>query len=1025
MESAGERPASKRPGNREPERPEGLVVELLGPMRVSRAGSEIVLPASRKVRGLLAYLVMARRPLHRSKLCEVFWDVPNDPRGELRWSLSKLRGVLDEPRRKRVVTNGKTVSIDTATLQVDALRVGRAVEAALAGTDVSVLEDLANAIAGDFVDGLVVDRTPVFAAWVAAERERYRTWHVRLVSRCAALLPAGSEAQLAELRKRIELQPDDVSGHREMLDALAAAGRRAEGDAHLARASRHLVASGLDPSGLESAWRIAEPGIVVVSVEGEAPADANFPAATSRPSKVTFHNLPPALTSYIGRGREETDIKARLARHRLVTLVGPGGSGKTRLATEIGRGFQDRGFDGIWIVEFAVLDDPRLVGEALCRSIGIPVADSRPAAERAAAFLRDKRALVVLDNCEHLIDTIASLAQMLLVDCPWTLFLATSREPLDVAGENVYRVSGLAVPPSCGVDAAMARQHDAVALFEERAKALVQGFVLTDANASAVVDICRQLDGLPMGIELVVPQLRMLQPHGLAERLHDRVLLLVRGERGSHARHRTLGTMFDWSYNLLSSDERTLFRSLAVFNGGWTQAAAAAIAAESDRDGEIRDRLARLVDKSLVVADLRGRVPRYAYLQTTRQYALARLAENGTSPVRRRLTATMIDLFERADAAWPTTPTEEWLATAEPELDNLRAALDWAFGPDGDAVMGAELCAVSRRIWDELALLSERERWFAAAFGRHDERTQHLVLARLWLGRLSNSAHGDRSNFDLARQAADLFRAAGDRQGLSEALAKAGAALLRPDSTAEAVPYLEEALQVLRPGGATKLLAGCLRSLAIALYFDGRFDGARALLRRSETTARAVGDLRGVATVQIAAAELAFAAGDSEGAIAEIEVMLSGRHGNRRQRVLGQTNLTAYLIACDRIPEGRLSAMTALTEARGLSWRASVVRLVEHIALIAALTHETEIAARMLGHTEAFYATDTASREHTEIATFVRLSGCLAERLAPGRRTVLMDEGARWSNGQATQHAMAIAAPETSRSDERLHASSL
>ena len=1018
----------------EPQGKDRLKIGLLGPMRLSDKGIDIAMPGSRKVRGLMAYLLMARRPLHRSRLCEIFWDGPNDPRGELRWCLSKIRGVLDDRHGRRVRVDGDFVAIDLSSIEVDALALDRAAEATLAAFDVPRLETLAGVIEGDFLDGLTLEQRPLFESWLTAERERYRTLNARLLSRMIELLPSGSEERLSKLRKQIELRPYDEAGHRDLLASLAAAGRFAEGDAHLALATRLLKGSGGHPGALDEDWRTTKlrhlrdaplppPLSVPDMIHAAAPmpasrapleaSGARIALAALQPRDAPLPKLPPHLSSYVGRDDEEAEVKARLSRSRLVTLVGAGGCGKSRLALNVARGFVEQNLEAVWLVELAALVEPQLVGEVLCQSIGLPVNGSGSAVDQASAYLRSTKALIVLDNCEHLIDAAATLTAALLGSCRDVLILATSREMLNVPGESVYPVPGLGLPAATvPLTLHMARQHDAIRLFEERAKAVAQNFALSDDNVDAVGDICRQLDGLPLGIELVVPQLRMVQPHGLAARLHDRVLLNVTGERGVQPRHRTLEAMFDWSYNLLSVAERALFCRLAVFNDGWTLPAAAAVAGETLQDGELPDVLGRLVDKSLVATSLRDRELRYTYLQTTRQYALARLAESGATAFRRRLALYMTQLFERADAAWPTTPTSLWLATVEPDLDNLRASLDWAFGPEGDAHLGVQLCAFSRRLWDELALLSERERWFALAVARHDQRTPPSVAARLWLGRLSNSGHGDHSNFELATQAADLFRAAGDDLGVGEALAKAGAALERPDTTAEALPYLERALRVLGPAGPTKPLAGCLRSLAIAHYFDRDFTTARALLGQSEATAKAVGDVRGVATVQIAGAELAFAAGNTDEAIAEINAMLAGDHYTRRQMVLGLTNLAAYLLACGRLAEGGLAARRALVDARALDWRAAIVRVVEHIGLVAVLSGDSETAAKMLGHTAAFYATGTVSREHTEIATFERLSNHLTRVLPPDSLSQLMREGAQWPSDEAAQHAMAVVAAD-------------
>ena len=1032
MESAG---GPDRADGSEPEGRHRLTVGLLGPMRLSNRGVPVVLPGSRKVRGLLAYLLMARRPLHRSRLCEIFWDGPNDPRGELRWCLSKIRGVLDDRHARRVRADKDFVAIDLSGLDVDALAVDRAAEMALAGSDVPGLERLGGIIEGDFLDGFAAEQLPLFDAWLTAERGRYRTLQTRLLSRTVELLPVGSEQRFFTLRKLIELQPYDEAGHRDMLEAFAATGRFAEGDAHLALATRLLTSGGGHAGALEEGWRTTKvrrlsaaplqdtdpsPKGLDVTASDRAIGSPVGPAvlASLQPRDVPALKLPPHLTSYVGRGDEENEVKSRLSHARLVTLVGAGGCGKTRLALNVARAFSEENAEPVWLVELAALNEPQLVGEVLCQSIGLPVSGSGSAADQASAYLKGKKALIVLDNCEHLIDTVASVATAVLGSCREVLILATSREVLNVPGESVYFVPGLGLPPATvPLTLDLARRHDAIRLFDERARAVAQDFALSDENADAVGDICRQLDGLPLGIELVVPLLRMMQPQGLAARLHDRVVLNVKGERGVQPRHRTLEAMFDWSYNLLSGAERDVFCRLSVFNDGWALPAATAVAGEGMPDCELSAVLGRLVDKSLVVTNLHSGAPRYGYLQTTRQYALTRLAENDANTFRKRLTLYLAGLFEQADAAWPTTPTELWLAMVEPDLDNLRASLDWAFSLEGDDRLGVRLCAFSRRIWDELALLSERERWFALASARHDRNTPPAVVARLWLGRLSNSGHGDHGNFELARQAADLFQAAGEPQESGEALAKAGAALERPDSTADALPYLEEALRVLAPAGPTKPLAGCLRSLAIAHYFDRDFETARSLLGQSESTAKAVGDLRGVATVQIAAAELAFAAGSTDEAIAEVNAMLAGDHYTRRQMVLGLTNLAAYLLDCDRLAEGELVARQALVEARALDWRAAIVRVVEHIGLIAALGDDAETAARMLGHTAAFYTTGTVSREHTELATFERLSIHLSRTLSPDHLAQLMREGAHWPSDEAAQHALVVVASDRAARD--------
>lgn len=1003
----------------------GVAISLLGTLRVLRDGREVPLPASRKARSVLAYLALARRPVHRSRLCEMFWDVPNDPRGELRWCLSKLRGVLDEPGRKRVRADRDFVAIEAGAVLVDVIAIEQALDGALEGGDVQALGALAAALDEGFLQGLVADRTPLFEAWLLARREQCRGWHCRVLDRLGALLGEslgeGDDRRLAVLRKRVEIKPDDPGCHRDLLTALAAAGRMSEGEAQVRIAARLLAAHGVSPASLEREWaamRRAPPGPPGPSGPSPPlptspvhPRDGGGPggggpsprAGPAHPPASPAHNLPLLLTSYVGRSEEERHVRARLARHRTVTLVGVGGAGKTRLALEIGRGLVADRPGGVWFVELAALSDPRAVGEALCSAVGVPLSEGRPARDSAIAHLRDRRALVILDNCEHLIDAVAEIAMALVEACPELGILATSRERLDVPGESLYLVPGLDLPPEGPISAEDARAHDACRLFEERARALSADFALSDANAEAIRDICRQLDGVPLAIELVVPQLRMAPLRHLAARLHDRALVAPGARRGATPRHRTLLALFDWSFNLLDPDERRLLCRLSVFNGGWSLEMAASVAGQGPE--QVFEVLSRLVDKSLVAADLRGAVPRYGFLRTIHQYAIVKCGEAGEALPHARLAAAVLAVLREADETWATTPTETWLDRYQPELDNLRASLDWAFGEAGDRGLGVALFAHSLRIWDDLALLPERARWSAIAFANADPSISAPVMARLWLGQMSDSAHGDRTNFGPAQNAAELFRQCGDARGLGEALAGAGAALQTPSTTGEARPYLEEALRILAPLGPSKPLARCLRSLAMARYFEHDFALARPLLGRSEAVARAVGDLRGLAAVQLAAADLSFAAGDPERAVGEIDALMAGRHGSRRQTLLGVTNLAAYLLGLDRVAEAHAAGLRALEEARALDWQAAVVRAVEHLALVAALAGEHEAAAGMLGYCVAFYATGKASREHTEIASFERLKGSTTAALGPARLEVLAAEGALWTVDQAAERA--------------------
>ena len=421
------------------------------------------------------------------------------------------------------------------------------------------------------------------------------------------------------------------------------------------------------------------------------------------------HNLPFAVTRMIGREEIVTTLVTQLSRRRLMTVAGPGGIGKTTLALAGAERMIGAYEHGVWLVDLAPLGDPCLVPSALATVLGLEVctADSLPS---LVAALRDSRMLLLLDNCEHVIDAAAGLAAALISGAPGIDILATSREPLGVRGERVYRLGPLNSPePSPGLTANEAAAFPAVQLFVERVTAMVEDFTLTDANARLVVAICRRLDGLPLAIEFAAPRVEVLGVEALAAGLDDSLRLLGAQRRAAMPRHRTMQAVVDWSYGLLSQDEQRFFRALGIFAGGFDVAAAAAVAMSAATTGtDVIDRLADLVAKSMVVADPSGTRPRFRLLDTTRAYAIEKLDESGERErIARRHAEYYRDLFERAEREVPARPPGEWLTEYAPEIDNSRAALNWAFSSDSDESIGVLLTAAAVSLWRRLSLLEE------------------------------------------------------------------------------------------------------------------------------------------------------------------------------------------------------------------------------------------------------------------------------------------------------------------------------
>jgi predicted ATPase/DNA-binding winged helix-turn-helix (wHTH) protein len=585
--------------------------------------------------------------------------------------------------------------------------------------------------------------------------------------------------------------------------------------------------------------------VAPVACERAAPPKT-APDAVSGPSaapRAAANNLPQLLTSLIGREAELAAIKACLATHRLVTLTGAGGVGKTRLAIETGRAGLDRYADGVWLAELAPLDDARLVTSIIAEVLGVNLTASTSAVETLAVALRHRELLLIIDNCEHVIAEAARVVEALMRNCPRVSILASSRERLAIAGESVIRVPSLPAPDaSAALTAANAREFAAVRLLVERAAALGIGFSLTDDNAAAVGSICRRLDGIPLAIELAVPRLKVMAAQQLADGLDERFRLLTGGSRTALPRQQTLHALIDWSYGLLSAPEQLLLARLSVFLGSAAPVSIGEVAAGGEiAPPQVGDLLLSLAEKSLVQADVAGSEPRYRLLESTRLYAGEKLAD--ARRLRRRHAEHFAARFSQATAEWETTPTQRWVAHYEADIDNLRGALEWAFGPDGDVALGLDLVGSSHVLWAELGLVPEHRRWVLAALAEVRKTTPARVSARLLSWQAGDVREfDDPADYEEAMRAAAIYRKLGDGFLEGRALLRAGTARLLPDSVQESEHLLRKAHALVRPFGATKTLARCLSALASARLFAGDLAQARALHDETIAVYRAVGE---------------------------------------------------------------------------------------------------------------------------------------------------------------------------------------
>jgi predicted ATPase len=446
------------------------------------------------------------------------------------------------------------------------------------------------------------------------------------------------------------------------------------------------------------------------------------------------NNLPIQVTSFRGREQDLEDLKAHLAEHRLVTLLGAGGVGKTRLAAQLGGELLERFPDGVWIADLAPITDSELVSSVVAKVVGVSQAQGRLVDESMTQSLKGKQLLLVLDSCEHVLEAAAAVADAIHRHCPNVRILATSREALGVGGEKVLRLASLAVPnKTLNLDAASAIKFGAVALFADRALLVDQSFRLGDDNAPLVSDICRRLDGIPLAIELAAARVKVLSIPNLAQRLNERFKILTGGSRTALPRQKTLRALFDWSYDLLSPEERALFNRVAIFAGSFTLDAAGSVCADHGIDqNDVLDLVASLSDKSLVVADTTGDQERYRVLESTRQYALGKLEASGVAarPPRRHADY-FLDAARKADASFGAVPLSEWLARLEPEVENFRATMDWALGRGQQVALGGSVASALVMFWWHGGAEAEGLRWINAALDKIDEREQADVAAHL------------------------------------------------------------------------------------------------------------------------------------------------------------------------------------------------------------------------------------------------------------------------------------------------------
>jgi len=952
------RDASRSASGGPDDAPPILRVQLLGRFLVSSGPVELSGETwrSRKAAQLVKVLALApNHALHREQLVDLLWPdlAPAAAANNLRQTLHVARGHLQQLPIDRSsllrVRDERVALYPIESLEVD-VEAFEAAARAVRGAD----DPGAYWAAIDRYRGPLLPDDP-YEDWAASRREALNATYLGLLDDVARLHEeAGAySSALAALRRLVELEPAHEDAQVRMMRLYALSGRRSQ-----ALRQYRQLAQALERD-LDAAPEPATQALFERIKRGEmssGPAEPVVDNLTNRAEedRPSPGNLPYSLSSFIGREREVAEICRLIASHRLVTLTGPGGVGKTRLALEVGWKQTNRHRDGVWFVDLTGLTNPALLAQTVADALGIQLSGLEAPLALLIGRLSGRELLLIFDNCEHLIADCARFAGALLASCPKLRVLATSRESLRVGGGHPWVVPALPLPRA---DAGLAEigANDAVRLFIDRVRWHRPELTLAAENAGAITQICRQLEGLPLALELAASRAAVLALPELANRLGDALGLLAGDPLRAQTRQQTLRATLNWSHELLDPFERVLFRRLAAFSGGWTLEAAEAVCAADGGDDDLKSSavlglLSQLVQKSLVLVEAGGETSRYRLLEPIRQYALERLLASGERDLaRERHARYFLALAEEAEPNLTGPAEASWLRRIAQEQDNLRAALA-SLGSQGDHERALRLAAALGRFWWVHGSIGEGQRWLSdvlAAATLSDEPDPLRVKA---LSAAFTMAHR-RGDYVAARSFANesltLARRYGDRRVVAWALVELG--MIAAESSGGQESLLTESLAIFREVGDTAGIAEALNMLGEVKRLQDDDDAARQLYEESLLLWRTLGDEQYVAMILHNLGRVAQRQGDSRRAAALL--------------------------------------LESLTRFQDLGINNGIALNLRGLAGVAAGLGQLELAARFLGAAAALaerlgVVEDSADRAQTQTAADIALGGLGQARFA-------------------------------------------
>lgn len=995
-----------------------LRINLLGRFQVAREHDVIPLSAwrLRSAAGLVKLLALAPdHRLHREQLMDALWPEadPEAAANNLRYSLHAARRTLANAAGALQREGSMLVLGPTEQIWTDVGAFEDAVATAWQSTELEPFQQAAALYAGDLLP------EDLYEEWALDRRAALRASYLALLGQLAELHERRDEPEQAISTFQLVLarEPTLETAHVRLMRLFAVTGRRQLALAQYERLVEVLHQElGVKP---DAQARELLAAIQQGSLDDRVQAAGAIEDATPRPA--TPSRVPVPLDELIDRRREIAEVGQLLATKRLVTLTGPGGIGKTRLAIAIAHVVDDVLPDGAVFVSLAPVRDPQMIVPTVARALGLREQRGQSLEELVVFHLRARRLLMVLDNCEHVLAGAPLLAE-LLGQCPQVRVLATSRTRLGLAGEQEYAVGPLRYPdPAAQTSALELANYPAVSLFVRRAREVQSSFTLTEENGPAVAEVCWWLRGLPLALGLAAARSKVLTPQMMLARLDRPLELLTGGPRDAPERQQTMRNTIQWSYDLLVPDEQLLLHVLSVFAGGWTLAAAEAVAGECGCSATVvLDGLTSLVDNNLVTQERPpGLDPRFSMLEPVREFGLERLADAGQSDAVRERHARYF-----AALAEPTTVTLEgpepqvWLDLLEAEHDNFRAALRWATAA-GVGDLAQWLAGALWEFWSVRGYLSEGRHWLAVVLELDDRETMYRAGALRGAGELGWRYGEYEVAEQLLLESLALYKLLGDEVGIARALNGLGLLEMARSRLPEANAYLEASIEHAGRLGDERLLARAKHNLGGTAVLSGDYETAKRLLEETVALARRTGGQRNLAYALANLGVLAYDQGDYEQSRIWKEESLSlfQSHGDRGQVALLTCKLGQWAFAVGdlRLAQGRFDE--SLVMSRDMGHRPLIANIVRLDGQIAVELGDPQRAARLFGAAELMRETVNWNKPSPSVReAYERALRRLMTMLAGNELAAGWAEGRRMSVEEAIDYALdhtAIASSQT------------